>query len=125
MREKLRQEIERELQRLEMMEPGTEEYKVTVDGLTKLTDRAIEMDKLESETAEKAIARESDNELKQEQAKVDAKDRWIRNIIAAAGIIIPSVITIWGTKTSLKFEETGTITTAAGRNFIANLFRKK
>ena len=42
---KLHDEISRELDILEGMEGGTESYKALVDGLTKLTDRAIEIDK--------------------------------------------------------------------------------
>ena len=42
----LHEEIQDEFKNLKEMELGTEEYKTTVDGLAKLVDRAIEIDKL-------------------------------------------------------------------------------
>ena len=38
-------EIEEEFEKLRKIDYGSEQYKVTVDGLTKLMDRAIEMEK--------------------------------------------------------------------------------
>jgi hypothetical protein len=62
--------------------------------------------------------------LKEQQMREDRKDRIVKNIIGAAGVVLPLVVTIWGTTVSLKFEETGTITTHSGRNFVQRLFRK-
>ena len=118
---RLRAEIQDEFDKLKTMEVGSEEYKVTVDGIGKLIDRAIELDKSEVE----AEVHKNENELKAKQAQEDVKHRWISHLINFAGIAIPTFLTIWGTKTSLKFEETGTVTTMAGRNFLANLFRRK
>ena len=59
------------------------------------------------------------------QMEEEKKDRWIKNGLAAAGIIIPTLVTIWGTVKSIKFEETGTITTIMGRGFINKLLPKK
>ena len=55
----------------------------------------------------------------------EKKDRLVKNIITAAGIVLPLVITVWGTKVSLKFEEEGTFTTIMGRGFINKLLPKK
>lgn len=110
----LNKEIENEFEKLEMMDVGSEQYKVTVDGLTKLVDRAVEIEKFEIEREDKI-----------EQVEEEKLDRRIKNIIAMAGIAIPSLITIWGTLKSLKFEETGAVTTNAGREFFKRLFHKK
>ena len=110
----LNAEIHDEFENLKGMELGTEEYKTTVDGLTKLMDRAIEIEKLKTETS-----------IKAKQAEEDRKDRWVRYGIDAAGIAVPAVITIWGTLKSLKFEEEGTVTTIVGRGFINKLLPKK
>lgn len=121
----LHAEIERKLEKIGAMEPGTEEYKTAVDGVTKLMDRAIEIDKFNNECETKSKDREFDEGLRTKEFEEDKKDRLIRNIISGAGIAIPSILTVWGTLKSLKFEETGTVTTSIGRGFINKLLPKK
>ena len=110
----LHDEIVFELEELKQMEHGTEGYKATVDGVTKLVDRAIELDKLNIEHEEKA-----------KQVERDEKDRLIKNIISVAGIVLPCILTVWGTCKSFEFEKEGTITTIMGRGFINKLLPKK
>lgn len=117
----MEEEISTEFEKLSAMEVGAEPYKGTVDGLTKLMDRAIEMKKLEIEIANKR----KDDLFRDAQIKEEQKDRLIKNCIAVAGIVIPSIITVWGTLKSLKFEEEGTITTIMGRGFVNKLLPKK
>ena len=121
----LEEEIQGEFEGLNELEVGSKEYQTTVDGLTKLIDRAIEIEKMESESDEKVENRVFDNDLKLKQLDEEKKDRLIKNCISVAGIVIPSVITIWGTFKTFKFEEEGTITTTMGRGFINRLFPKK
>ena len=121
----LNEEIENEFKLLGKMQPGTEEYKTTVDGLVKLVDRAIEIDKVNNESREKVESQEFDEQFRLTQAGYENKDRLIKNYIAVAGIIIPSLITIWGTVKSMEFEKEGTITTIMGRGFINKLLPKK
>ena len=120
----LHEEIQSEFEELKKIEVGSDKYKTAVDGLTKLMDRAIEIDKLNVGAEERRDARDIDAELKHEQLEADVKDRKVRNAISLAGIIIPTTVTIWGTLKSLKFEETGTVTTNAGRNFMNRIFKK-
>lgn len=124
-RELLDEEIQVEFEKLSKLEVGSESYKAAVDGLAKLVDRAVEIDKTEMENATKIEAQNIENDLKALQIKEDNLDRWVRNGIAIAGIVIPSVITVWGTLKSFKFEETGTVTTILGRGFINKLLPKK
>ena len=118
-------EIEDQFDKLSEMEKGSDEYKATVDSAIKLTDRMIELEKLEDERLDKEQSRKFDSELKLSEVKEDRKDRIIKNCISAAGIVLPIIVTVWGTKTSLKFEEEGTITTSIGRGFINKLLPKK
>lgn len=118
-------EIETEFEKLRSIEPGSEQYKTTVDGLTKLMDRAIEMEKVDNDCKDKTEIRESDRFVKMQQLEDDKKDRLVKNIIGAAGVVLPLLVTIWGTKVSLKFEEEGTFTTIMGRGFIQKLLPKK
>lgn len=119
------EEIQDELNDLSDLDLGSEEYKITVDGLTKLIDRAIEMEKFETENEDKIKNREKDDDFKLKQMEEERTDRWVRNGIAIAGIIIPSIITVWGTVKSLNFEKEGTVTTIVGRGFINKLLPKK
>lgn len=121
----LNSEIEDEFENLKEMVLGSDEYTATVDGLTKLVDRAIEIDKIHAENDARFDDRESDTELKLQQMEDDRKDRKVRNYISIAGIVIPTAVTIWGTLKSFKFEEEGTVTTIMGRGFIQKLLPKK
>lgn len=118
---KLHEEIQSELEGISNMNLGTEEYRTTVDGVTKLMDRAIELKKFDAEQIDKA----NNAALKTEQMENEKKDSWIRNGLTAAGIIIPTIVTIWGTLKTFKFEESGTVTTMIGRGFINKLIPKK
>ena len=122
----LREEIESEFKELSTITPGGENYKVAVDGITKLMDRAIEMEKNEIERQDRIDARDSENEFKTKQMEDEKKDRFVKNLLAGVGTIGGLVVTIWGAKKAWKFEETGTVASPVGRNFINKLisFRK-
>ena len=110
----LRSRIQKDLKVLDGLERGSESHKATVDEVTKLVDRVIEIEKLAIDSQDKTDSRDEEK-----------KDRLIRNIINVAGIIIPSAITIWGTLKTLEFEKEGTVTTMMGRGFIGKLLPKK
>lgn len=120
----LEQELEQELEELSKMDFGSDEYKATVDGVSKLMDRLNDSKKIELDIQEKAAAREQDAEIKMEQIKQEKRGRMHETMTTVAGIVIPVAVTIWGTITTLKFEETGTITTTSGKNFVNKLFKK-
>lgn len=117
----LYQEIEDEFQVLSEIKVGTDEYKSSVDGLTKLLDRAIEIEKHEAEMKEREAERIA-NDIKTAE---EQKDRVVKNYISAGGVVLPLLVTIWGTLKSFKFEQDGTITTIMGRGFINKLLPKK
>ena len=121
----LLEEIEDELNELGGLDLGSEAYKTSVDGVTKLMDRAIEMERMKLESDDKAKERENESQYRKNQDTLESRDRLIKNCIAVAGIIVPTAVTIWGTVKSLKFEEDGTITTIMGRGFINKLLPKK
>lgn len=121
----MHEEIQSELEELGKIKVGTEEYKVAVEGITKLTDRVIEMTKSDIEREEKIKDREIETNLKIQQMEDERKDRFIKNVIAVVGIAVPTAVTIWGTVKSIEFEKEGTITTIMGRGFIQKLLPKK
>lgn len=121
----LNAEIKAEIENLNDIELGSGKYETAVNGITKMLDRAIELEKIGIESDEKRRQADSDETDKLIQMREDRKDRLFKNCISIAGIVIPSVITIWGTVKSFEFEKEGTITTIMGRGFINKLLPKK
>lgn len=146
----LEAELESEFELLKGIEPEQEGYRPTVDSVSKLMDRAIELKKLDIEIEDRAKKREEakalaefekqmkldmmkadretaelEKKLKLAQMEEERTDRVIKNCLSAAGILLPIVVTIWGTVVSLKFEEEGTVTTIMGRGFVNKLLPKK
>lgn len=117
-------EIVSELEELNKLDIGDDKYKVATEGIAKLIDRSIEMDKIRNERDERQMNRENDIELKTRQVNEEIKDRKIKNVITIVVSGVGTIVTIWGTLKTLKFEETGTVTTMAGKNFINKIFRK-
>lgn len=121
----LNEEIRQELEELSKMEVGTDQYRTMVDGVTKLMDRAIELEKIDVQHELESDKQEFERRIKHEQMSEDRKDRLIKNIITIGGILVPAVITIWGTCATINFEKEGTITSTAGRKFFNRLFPSK
>lgn len=145
-RESLKDEILEEVDTLKSIEVGTDVYKCTVDGVTKLIDRVIEMEKIEIDHNDKEARRgleadklvvdiedkEFDREMRKSERVIKVRsernekiDRLVKNGLTAAGIIIPTTVTIWGALKTFEFEKEGTVTTMIGRGFINKLLPKK
>lgn len=124
----LQKEITGEFENLGELELGSDEYKATVDGITKLVDRAIEIKKFDAERDDlrhEKLVEAEERKVEQSRFEDEKKDRMIKNGLSAAGIIIPTIVTIWGTFKSFQFEKTGSVTTIMGRGFINKLIPKK
>ena len=117
----LTDEVMTEVKELNKMTLGTDEYRVTVEGISKLAEKAIELERLEQERKEKVESRNLENDLKLMQLAEDRKDRRVKNGLTAAGIVLPLGATIWGVLKSLKFEETGSVSSIVGRDLIKKL----
>lgn len=111
---KLNVEIEEKFDELAKLDPTTKEYSAAVDSVTKLMDRAIEIEKLESSETQS-----------EKQMEEDCKSRLVKNCIDIGSVVLPLAVTIWGAKASFKFEETGTITTSVGRKFMDKIISWK
>lgn len=125
MKTKLHIEIEEGFDKINKMEIGTEPHKVAVDEISKLMDRAIELEKVENDAKDKEETRKNENTLRLKQMEDEKKDRLVKNCLTGASILSGIGVTVWGALKSWKFEETGTVTSTAGRKFIGNLFSKK
>ena len=119
------EEIQDEIKELNKMEVGSDTYKTTVDGVTKLADRFIEIEKLEIDREFKASNQSIDEGLKLAEMENEKKDRLIKNCLTGLSIITGVGLTVWGTIKSLKFEEEGTVTTIVGIGFNNKLLPKK
>lgn len=121
----LESEVKDEIELLNGIEVGSTSYVNAVEGVTKLADKIIEIDKLAIDTDERRISREDENVIKNRQIDEDKKSRWINGGIAVASILLPIAVTVWGTKASFMFEKEGTVTTIMGRGFISKLLPRK
>lgn len=116
----LEDEIRDEFETLRKIEVGSDTYRATVEGLTKLIDRKIEMDKVEVDARERVIKRNDDNEFKEMQLADDRKDRTIKNGLTLATLVITTGTTIWGILKSLKieFKDNEMITSTVGKELM-------
>ena len=122
---KLNVEIEDKLDKLTNMDPSTKEYAVAVDSVTKLMDRAIEIEKLENERINKEMDREVDFHIKNIQIKEEKKDRRIKNGITIGTFVGSAALYMVAFIASTNFEREGTFTTEGGRGALRNLLRIK
>lgn len=111
---KLYVEIDDRFDDLAKMDPATQEYSAVVDNLTKLMDRAIEIEKLETSEAQS-----------EKQMKEDHKSRLVKNCIDIGSVVLPLAVTIWGACISWEFEKNDSVTTTIGKKFMDKLISKK
>lgn len=124
----LKAEIQSEILLLKDMEAGTDEYKATVDGISKLMDRLMDIEKLQlqhKQQTQDRLDRASETSLKCEQLRLERRHHIVRTIVELLGIGIPAGLTIWGTLKTIEFEKEGTVTTILGREFFKNLFHRR
>lgn len=107
-------EIENRFEDLSELDASSKEYSDAVDSVTKLIDRRLEIEKIENSAAQA-----------EKQMKEDRKGRIAKNCIDVGSIVLPLAVTVWGACVSLKFEETGSITTSIGRKFMDKIISKK
>ena len=77
----LKTEIQDEISELGKISLGTDEYKATVEGVSKLLDKAIELEKIEVECAEKANDRDINAEIQVKRLKLERRDKIVGNVI--------------------------------------------
>lgn len=106
-------------------EAGSEESKVAVDELTKLLDRAIEIEKVEIDSKEKAKTRELEKEFKLKEIETDKKDRIIKNCLTGVSVVGGLVGAFAMGLISMNFERTDNLTTEAGKSSVRQLLKFK
>jgi hypothetical protein len=106
---------------LDEMEVGSEQYISTAKVLNDMSDRIIKIEEHETEVENQKI----DEKLRLKQMRQEQIDRYVKHGLTAVSVLGGLIITVWGAKASWRFEETGTVTSTAGRKFINNLFFRK
>lgn len=101
-----------QLENLEKTDVESEDYRATIDGVTKMADRIIEIEKIENEQA-----------LKAQQVKDDKRDKIIRNVIEGTKVVGGFGLAAWAFVASMNFEKEGTLTTQGGRSAINQLLK--
>ena len=118
------EEFESQMKELSKLEVGSEQYKVAVDGVTKMADRIIEIDRDEQEAILKRNANVDEYEIKASQLESENRDRLIRNAIEGVKVGGGFGLAIWAYITSMKYEAKGLIpTTEGGRAALRSLFK--
>lgn len=120
----LRDELTKEIQELGKIELGTDKYKLTVDGATKLADRVIELEKIEYEAEARYQDRKSESELKLKQMEDEKKDRSIKNAISIGSVVLTVGLTVWGALKAWDFETEDTVGSPTGKSFMSRLIPK-
>lgn len=123
---KLVDEFNSELEALNTMEVGGDDYKVAVDGVTKIADRIIELERLESENQIRTNAQYNEIVTKMDQLKADKRDRLIKNCITGFNVVGGLGFAAWAFVASMKYEDKGLIpSTEGGRMSLKHLLRFK
>lgn len=120
MKKLLEDEIKVRTDELQHLTIGTDEYQNAVQSISKLMDEYLKFN--EAEATEEKTSEE--RKWKKLDGVANIAEKAAKIAISIAGIAVPAIITVWGTKMSLTFEETGCITSMAGREFIKGLFHK-
>ena len=110
----LEAEIEEKFNSLASIDPGSTQQQNQLDSHPNLIDKTIEIEKLNTT-----------EEQNKAQMIEERKSRLVKNCIDVGSIVLPLIVTIWGTKATFKFEETGSITTSVGRKFIDKIISWK
>ena len=121
----LMEEFNDEVKGLRSLQLGSDEYKATVDGVTKLADRIIEIDKFQQEASAKQISQINENELKAAQMADEKKDRLIRNGIEVVKVVGGFAVAAWAFVARKKKKKEGTLTTEGGRSALRQLLKFK
>ena len=68
---------------------------------------------------------EDKKEAEKKKTIIDILDKTVGYAVNVAGIVLPLLVTIWGTKVTLEFEQEGNVTTIMGKGFFNKLLPKK
>lgn len=121
----LTEEFNDQMKDLHKLEVGTEQYSTAVNGVTKLADKIIDLEKIEIERAERIKDRDTEIELKSQQMEIDKRDKFNQNLVNLVKTAVPTVAGFALGIISMKWEKLETITSTAGRQAFKDIIRFK
>lgn len=121
----LTEEFNDQMKDLHKLEVGTEQYSTAVNGVTKLADKIIDLEKIEIEREERIKDRDTEIELKSQQMEIDKRDKRNQNLVNVIKIAVPTVAGFAMGIISMKWEKLETITSTAGRQALKDIIRFK
>lgn len=93
--------------------------------LSELIDRSNKLKELELEHQRHLNNLKHESEMKELELEMQHKDAKVGQIINGLGIVVPSLITVWGTCKTFKFEGAdGIFTSTIGKQYINKLLKK-
>lgn len=101
------EEFDSQVKDLHKIEVGSEQYKIAVDGMTKIVDRINDIEKREQEMEFKERSNTDELELKAEELADEKHDRKVRNTIEGIKVIGGLGLTAIAFFASMNFEKNG------------------
>lgn len=121
----LNEEIEAVIKTMSQVSSDTEEYTTMTKNLSELIDRSNKLKELELEHQRHLNNLKHESEMKELELEMQRKDAKVSQIINGLGIVVPSLITVWGTCKTFKFEGAdGIFTSTIGKQYINKLLKK-
>ena len=117
------EEFETEMKELKKMEVGSDQYKIAVEGITKIVDRINEIDNKDNELTLRDTIQMNEHISREHQIKAEKRSRditvWTTVGIASAQLIAAGLAFV----ASVNFEREGTFTTEGGRSALRQLLK--
>lgn len=118
-------EFDARLEQLGVQELGTDAYKSSVDSMTKIADKIVEIEKLEMERDFRAQQLESERAFKEKQIKESKKDRWTKTAVDVGKFGLGLGVTFLAFVASINYEDKGILTTQGGKTALKELLKFK
>lgn len=112
-KELLDQQITTELKELGNI-TDQKEFDERVRYISVMIDKSIDLEGMEDK-----------KKAEKNKTIIDILDKIVGYTVDVAGIVLPLLVTIWGTKVTLEFEQEGSVTTIIGKGFFNKLLSKK
>lgn len=123
---KLVEEFANEMDEVSKIEVGSDQQKIAVDCALKIADRIIEIEKINQMNSSDEAKRISEEAFREEEIKIDKKDKMTRNVITGVSVVGGLTLTALAALITTNFELKGGMhTTEAGKNSIRSLLKFK
>lgn len=123
MNDRLKAELDEEFDKLNALSPSDEGYKEATERFTKVYSLYLEGEKNQADAEFKKMQIKNDELMKKAQLSETKKDRWWKVGLGVAGLVLPLAIQTMWYKMGMKFEETGSFSSACSRSIFGNLFK--